>query len=170
MDAVRKASIPVLEYSHSAGNESYRKKLVEYYAKAGISLSHEEIMITAGGSEAIQFGFFACLNPGDEVIVPEPFYANYNGFACAAGVKVVPITSIIENGFALPPIAEFEKVLTTRSKAILICNPNNPTGYLYSDQEMEALGQLCKKHDLYLFSDEAYREFCYTGEAMSALS
>jgi aspartate aminotransferase len=170
MDAVRNASIPVLEYSHSAGNESYRKKLVEYYAKAGISLSHEEIMITAGGSEAIQFGFFSCLNPGDEVIVPEPFYANYNGFACAAGVKVVPITSTIENGFALPPIAAFEKVLTPRSKAILICNPNNPTGYLYSDQEMEALGQLCHKHDLYLFSDEAYREFCYAGNAMSALS
>jgi aspartate aminotransferase len=170
MDAVRNASIPVLEYSHSAGNESYRKKLVEYYAKAGISLSHEEIMITAGGSEAIQFGFFSCLNPGDEVIVPEPFYANYNGFACAAGVKIVPITSTIENGFALPPIAAFEKVLTPRSKAILICNPNNPTGYLYSDQEMEALGQLCHKHDLYLFSDEAYSEFCYAGNAMSALS
>ncbi len=170
MDAVRQAAIPVLEYSHSAGNESYRRKLVEYYAKAGITLTHEEIMITAGGSEAIQFGFFACLNPGDEVIVPEPFYANYNGFACAAGVKVVPITSSIENGFALPPIESFEKVLSPRSKAILICNPNNPTGYLYSDQEMEALGKLCIKHDLYLFSDEAYREFSYSGTAMSALS
>lgn len=170
MDAVRQAAIPVLEYSHSAGNESYRRKLVEYYAKAGITLTHEEIMITAGGSEAIQFGFFACLNPGDEVIVPEPFYANYNGFACAAGVKVVPITSSIENGFALPPIESFEKVLSPRSKAILICNPNNPTGYLYSNQELEALGKLCIKHDLYLFSDEAYREFSYSGTAMSALS
>lgn len=170
LDAVKKATIPVLEYSHSAGNESYRRKLVDYYATAGISLSQEDIMITAGGSEAIQFGFFACLNPGDEVIVPEPFYANYNGFACAAGVKIVPITSSIENGFALPPIESFEKVLTAKSKAILICNPNNPTGYLYSKQEMEALGELCKKHDLYLFSDEAYREFSYTGSAMSALS
>ncbi|MFM7510830.1 MAG: pyridoxal phosphate-dependent aminotransferase [Bacteroidota bacterium] len=170
LDAVKKANIPVLEYSHSAGNESYRRKLVDYYATAGISLSQEDIMITAGGSEAIQFGFFACLNPGDEVIVPEPFYANYNGFACAAGVKIVPITSSIENGFALPPIESFEKVLTAKSKAILICNPNNPTGYLYSKQEMEALGELCKKHDLYLFSDEAYREFSYTGSAMSALS
>lgn len=170
LDAVKKAVIPVLEYSHSAGNESYRRKLVDYYAKANILLSHEEIMITAGGSEAIQFGFFACLNPGDEVIVPEPFYANYNGFACAAGVKIVPITSTIENGFALPPIQSFEKVLTPRSKAILICNPNNPTGYLYSSQEMEALGELCKKYDLYLFSDEAYREFCYAGAALSALS
>jgi len=170
LDAVKKAKIPVLEYSHSAGNESYRRKLVDYYAKANILLSHEEIIITAGGSEAIQFGFFACLNPGDEVIVPEPFYANYNGFACAAGVKIVPITSTIENGFALPPIQSFEKVLTPRSKAILICNPNNPTGYLYSSQEMEALGELCKKYDLYLFSDEAYREFCYAGAALSALS
>ncbi|MBM3158382.1 MAG: pyridoxal phosphate-dependent aminotransferase [Bacteroidetes bacterium] len=170
LDAVKKANIPVLEYSHSAGNESYRRKLVDYYATAGISLSQKDIMITAGGSEAIQFGFFACLNPGDEVIVPEPFYANYNGFACAAGVKIVPITSSIENGFALPPIESFEKVLTAKSKAILICNPNNPTGYLYSKQEMEALGELCKKHDLYLFSDEAYREFSYTGSAMSALS
>jgi len=170
LDAVKKATIPVLEYSHSAGNESYRRKLVDYYETAGISLSQEEIMITTGGSEAIQFGFFACLNPGDEVIVPEPFYANYNGFACAAGVKIVPISSSIENGFALPPIESFEKVLTAKSKAILICNPNNPTGYLYSKQEMEALGELCKKHDLYLFSDEAYREFSYTGSAMSALS
>jgi len=170
LDAVKKAKIPVLEYSHSAGNESYRRKLVDYYAKANILLSHEEIIITAGGSEAIQFGFFACLNPGDEVIVPEPFYANYNGFACAAGVKIVPITSTIENGFALPSIQSFEKVLTPRSKAILICNPNNPTGYLYSSQEMEALGELCKKYDLYLFSDEAYREFCYAGAALSALS
>ena len=169
MDAVKKANIPVLEYSHSAGNESYRKKLVEYYAKSNISLTPQQIIVTAGGSEAILFGFFSCLNPGDEVIVPEPFYANYNGFACAAGVKVVPITSTIESGFALPPIPDFEKVISPKTKAILICNPNNPTGYLYSNDEMLALGSLCLKHDLYLFSDEAYREFSYTGRAMSAL-
>lgn len=170
LEAVRKAPVQVLEYSHSAGNESYRKKLVDYYAKTKITLTPQQIIVTTGGSEAILFGFFTCLNPGDEVIVPEPFYANYNGFACAAGVKVVPITANIETGFALPPIAEFEKVITTKTKAVLICNPNNPTGYLYSDEEMEALGSLCKKHDLYLFSDEAYREFCYQGQAMSALS
>ena len=169
LDAVKNATIPVLEYSHSAGNESYRKKLVQYYAKSGISLTPQQIIITTGGSEAILFGFFTCLNPGDEVIVPEPFYANYNGFACAAGVKVVPITSTIESGFALPPIADFEKVISPKTKAILICNPNNPTGYLYSKEEMEALGSLCLKHDLYLFSDEAYREFSYEGQAMSAL-
>lgn len=169
MDAVKKANIPVLEYSHSAGNESYRKKLVEYYAKSNISLTPQQIIVTAGGSEAILFGFFSCLNPGDEVIVPEPFYANYNGFACAAGVKVVPITSTIESGFALPPIPDFEKEISPKTKAILICNPNNPTGYLYSNDEMLALGSLCLKHDLYLFSDEAYREFSYTGRAMSAL-
>lgn len=170
LEAVRKAPIQVLEYSHSAGNESYRKKLVDYYAKSKITLTPQQIIVTTGGSEAILFGFFTCLNPGDEVIVPEPFYANYNGFACAAGVKVVPITASIETGFALPPIAAFEKVITAKTKAVLICNPNNPTGYLYSDEEMEALGSLCKKHDLYLFSDEAYREFCYQGQAMSALS
>ena len=169
MDAVKNANIPVLEYSHSAGNESYRKKLVEYYKKNQINVSFDEIIITTGGSEAIQFGFFTCLNPGDEVIIPEPFYANYNGFAVAAGVKVVPITSSIETGFALPPIDAFEKVITPKTKAILICNPNNPTGYLYSRKEMEALKTICIKHDLFLFSDEAYREFCYDGEYISAL-
>jgi aspartate aminotransferase len=169
MDAVKNANIPVLEYSHSAGNESYRKKLVEYYKKNQINVSFDEIIITTGGSEAIQFGFFTCLNPGDEVIIPEPFYANYNGFAVAAGVKVVPITSSIETGFALPPIDAFEKVITPKTKAILICNPNNPTGYLYSRKEMEALKTICLKHDLFLFSDEAYREFCYDGEYISAL-
>ena len=132
LDAVRHADIKVLEYSHSAGNESYRKKLVEYYKRNGINVTKDEIIITAGGSEAIMFGFFTCLNPGDEVIIPEPFYANYNGFACAAGVKVVPITSSIETGFALPPIADFEKVITQKTRAIIICSPNNPTGYLYS--------------------------------------
>jgi aspartate aminotransferase len=169
LDAVRNADIRVLEYSHSAGNESYRRKLVEYYKKVGISVSSDEIIITTGGSEAIQFGFFTCLNPGDEVIIPEPFYANYNGFAVAAGVTVVPITSRIENGFALPPIADFEGVITPKTKAIVICNPNNPTGYLYSREEMEALKTICLKHNLFLFSDEAYREFCYDGAYISAL-
>ncbi|RYY60287.1 MAG: pyridoxal phosphate-dependent aminotransferase [Chitinophagaceae bacterium] len=169
VDAVKHAEIKVLEYSHSAGNESYRRKLVEYYKKVGITVSHEDIIITTGGSEAIQFGFLACLDSGDEVIIPEPFYANYNGFACAAGVKVVPITAKIETGFALPPIADFEKVITPKTRAIIICNPNNPTGYLYSREEMEALKEICLKHNLYLFSDEAYREFCYSGEYVSAM-
>lgn len=169
MDAVRHADIKVLEYSHSAGNESYRRKLVQYYKKVGIDVNYDQIMITTGGSEAIQFGFFCCFNPGDEVIIPEPFYANYNGFACAAGVKVVPIKSNIEDGFALPPIADFEKVITDKTRAIVVCSPNNPTGYLYSRAEMEALKTICLKYDLYLFSDEAYREFCYDGEYVSAM-
>ena len=169
LDAVRNADIKVLEYSHSAGNESYRRKLVQYYKKVGIDVTHEQIIITTGGSEAIMFGFFCCLNAGDEVIIPEPFYANYNGFACAAGVNVVPITSNIETGFALPPIEDFEKVITPKTKAIIICSPNNPTGYLYSRSEMEALKKICIKYDLYLFSDEAYREFCYDGEYVSAM-
>jgi len=164
LDAVRKADIKVLEYSHSAGNESYRRKLVSYYKKVGIDVEHEQILITTGGSEAIMFGFFVCLNVGDEVIIPEPFYANYNGFAVAAGVNVVPITASIENGFALPPISDFEKKITAKTKAIIICSPNNPTGYLYSRDEMEALKEICLQHDLYLFSDEAYREFCYPAE------
>ena len=169
INAVKHADIRVLEYSHSAGNESYRRKLVNYYKKVGINVTHEEMIITTGGSEAIMFGFFTCLNPGDEVIIPEPYYANYNGFAVQAGVKVIPITSHIENGFALPPISDFEKKITPKTKAIVICSPNNPTGYLYSRQEMEALKTICLKHDLYLFSDEAYREFCYDGDYISAL-
>jgi aspartate aminotransferase len=169
LDAVRNADIKVLEYSHSAGNESYRRKLVEYYKTVGIDVNQNQIIITTGGSEAIMFGFFTCLNPGDEVIIPEPFYANYNGFACAAGVNVVPITAQIENGFALPPISDFEKVITNKSKAIIICSPNNPTGYLYSREEMEALKEVCIKNNLYLFSDEAYREFCYDGDYVSAM-
>jgi aspartate aminotransferase len=169
LNAVRNADIKVLEYSHSAGNESYRRKLVEYYKTVGIDVTADQIIITTGGSEAILFGFFCCLNPGDEVIIPEPFYANYNGFACAAGVNVVPITSYIDNGFALPPIEDFEKVITDRTKGIIICSPNNPTGYLYSTAEMEALKQICIKHNLYLFSDEAYREFCYDGRYVSAM-
>lgn len=176
LDAVRQADIRTLEYSHSAGNESYRRKLTTYYKKVGIDVSPSQIIVTTGGSEAIMFGFFVCMNPGDEVIIPEPFYANYNGFACAAGVKVVPITSRIETGFALPPIEDFEKVITPKTKAIIICSPNNPTGYLYSREEMEELKEICLRHKLYLFSDEAYREFCYppdegkgAGEHVSAM-
>lgn len=169
LDAVRHSDFKVLEYSHSAGNESYRKKLVQYYAGKGIDVNHQQIIVTTGGSEAILFGFMACLDPGDEVIIPEPFYANYNGFAVEAGVKVVPITSSIETGFALPPIADFEQKITPRTKAIIICNPNNPTGYLYSREELDTLKEIVKKHNLYLFSDEAYREFCYTGTHFSAM-
>ncbi len=169
LDAVRHSDFKILEYSHSAGNESYRKKLVSYYKKVGIDINYNQIMITTGGSEAILFGFMACLDPGDEVIIPEPFYANYNGFAVEAGVTVVPITSYIENGFALPPIEDFEKAITPKTKAIVICNPNNPTGYLYSKEEMEILRQIIIKHNLYLFADEAYREFCYEGSHFSAM-
>ncbi|MBA4258512.1 MAG: aspartate aminotransferase [Chitinophaga sp.] len=169
LDAVRNSDFKVLEYSHSAGNESYRRKLVDYYASVGINVNHQQIIITTGGSEAIQFGFMACLDAGDEVIIPEPFYANYNGFAVAAGVKVVPVTSSIANGFALPPITDLAAKITSKTKAIVICNPNNPTGYLYSRAEMEQLKELILKYNLYLFSDEAYREFCYEGEQVSAM-
>lgn len=169
LDAVRNSDFKVLEYSHSAGNESYRRKLVEYYRSVNIGLDYRDIIITTGGSEAILFGFMSCLDAGDEVIIPEPFYANYNGFAVAAGVIVKPITSTIETGFALPPIEEFEKVITKKTKAIIICNPNNPTGYLYSKPEMEVLATIIQRHHLYLFSDEAYREFCYEGEHFSAM-
>ena len=170
LDAVRHSDFKILEYSHSAGNESYRRKLVTYYERFNISLNHNQIIVTTGGSEAIVFAFMACLDPGDEVIVPEPFYANYNGFAVEAEIKIKTITASIETGFALPAMADFEKAITPRTKAILICNPNNPTGYLYSKEEMEVLKQLCLKHNLFLFSDEAYREFCYTGEHFSAMN
>jgi len=169
LDAVRHSDFKILEYSHSAGNESYRRKLVEYYQSVNINIDYRDIIITTGGSEAILFGFMSCLDAGDEVIIPEPFYANYNGFAVAADVVVKPITSSIETGFALPPIEEFEKVITSKTKAIVICNPNNPTGYLYSREEMEVLKTIIRKHNLYLFSDEAYREFCYEGEHFSAM-
>ncbi len=169
LDAVRQSDFKVLEYSHSAGNESYRKKLVSYYKKVGIDVTPDQIIITTGGSEAILFGFMACMDPGDEVIIPEPFYANYNGFAVEAGVIVKPITSSIESGFALPPIEDFEKAITPRTKAIVVCNPNNPTGYLYSREEMEVLKQIILRHNLYLFADEAYREFCYEGAHISAM-
>lgn len=169
LDAVKNCDIHVLEYSHSAGNESYRKKLVEYYAKNKIDITHNDIIVTTGGSEAILFGFMACLDAGDEVIIPEPFYANYNGFAIQADVVVKPIRSDIETGFALPPIEDFEKAITPKTKAIVVCNPNNPTGYLYSASEMETLKQIVLKHDLFLFADEAYREFCYQGTHTSAM-
>lgn len=169
LDAVRNSDFKVLEYSHSAGNESYRKKLVQYYQQVGINISADQIIVTTGGSEAIMFGFMACMDAGDEVIIPEPFYANYNGFAMEAGVTVKPITSSIENGFALPPIGDFEKAITPKTRAIIICNPNNPTGYLYSKEEMEVLKQIVLKHQLFLFSDEAYREFCYEGTHTSAM-
>lgn len=169
LDAVRHSGFKILEYSHSAGNESYRRKLVDYYSKNGIEISYDQVIITTGGSEAILFGFMSCMDPGDEVIIPEPYYANYNGFAVSAGVNVVPITSHIENGFALPPIEEFEKSITAKTKAIVVCNPNNPTGYLYSKDELEVLKQIALKHNLYLFADEAYREFCYGESHFSAM-
>lgn len=161
--AIRENTLKVVEYSHSAGNESYRKGLANYYKSVGIDIAHNEIIITTGGSEAITIAFMSCLNPGDEVITPEPFYANYNGFATQSGVVIKPITSKIDDGFALPPISEFEKVITPKTKGIIICNPNNPTGYLYSKEELEQLAIIIKKYDLYLFSDEVYREFCYDG-------
>jgi aspartate aminotransferase len=170
LDAVRNFDFKVLEYSHSAGNESYRRKLSAYYKRVGIDVDYQQIIVTTGGSEAILFGFMSCLDAGDEVIIPEPFYANYNGFAVAANVVVKPLTSYIDNGFALPPVAEFEKLITPRTRAIVICNPNNPTGYLYSKDEMETLKELVIKHDLYLFSDEAYRDFCYSGTHFSAMN
>jgi len=170
LDAVRHFDFKVLEYSHSAGNESYRRKLSGYYKSNGIDVDYSQIIVTTGGSEAILFGFMTCLDAGDEVIIPEPFYANYNGFAVAANAVVKPITSHIENGFALPPVSEFEKAITPRTRGIVICNPNNPTGYLYSAEEMETLKQLVIKHDLYLFSDEAYRDFCYSGTHISAMN
>ncbi len=163
LDAMRNLDLQVVEYSHSAGIESYRKKLAGYYQKHHIPVDWTDIIITTGGSEAIEIGMMACLNPGDEIIVPEPYYANYNGFSTQASVVVKPIPSSIEKGFALPPISEFEKAITPRTKAILICNPSNPTGYLYSREELEVLKQIVLKHDLFLFADEVYREFCYDG-------
>lgn len=171
LNAVRNTDMKVLEYSHSAGFESYRKKLVEYYSGTGINVTKDQIIVTTGGSEAISFAIMSCLDPGDEIIIPEPFYANYNGFATSAGVNVIPIPSSIDEDFALPSIAAFEQAVTTRTKAIMICNPNNPTGYLYSREELEILRDICLKNNLFLFSDEAYREFCYDGrEHISALS
>jgi aspartate aminotransferase len=163
LDAIKNMDRKVIEYSHSAGFESYRNKLADFYQKGGLPVNSEDIIITTGGSEALIFGFMTCCNPGDEVIIPEPFYANYNGFAVMAGLNVVPVRSSIESGFALPPVEEFEKKITPKTKAIVICNPGNPTGYLYSKVELEKLRDIVKKYDLYLFADEVYREFCYDG-------
>jgi aspartate aminotransferase len=163
LNAIKNMDRKVIEYSHSAGFESYRNGLSAYYKKTGIDVNPEDIIITTGGSEALIFGFMATCDLGDEVIIPEPFYANYNGFAVMAGLNVVPVTSTIETGFALPPVEEIEKKITAKTKAIVICNPGNPTGYLYSKEELEQLAAIVKKHDLVLFADEVYREFCYDG-------
>jgi aspartate aminotransferase len=163
LNAVRNMDRKVIEYSHSAGFESYRNGLSAYYIKTGINVQPEDIIITTGGSEALIFGFMTTCNPGDEIIIPEPFYANYNGFAVTAGLTVVPVTASIESGFALPPVEEIEKKITAKTKAIVICNPGNPTGYLYTKEELEQLAAIVKKHDLFLYADEVYREFCYDG-------
>ncbi|WP_367209520.1 pyridoxal phosphate-dependent aminotransferase [Sphingobacterium sp. R2] len=163
LNALKNIEFKVWAYTPSEGTASYRNKLAEYYNKLNYNIEPTDILVTNGGSEAITIAMQACLNEGEEIIIPEPFYANYNGFACSSDVVIKPIMSYIENGFALPSIAEFEKVITPKTKAICICNPNNPTGYLYSRAELEALRELCLKYDLYLFSDEAYREFCYDG-------
>ncbi|MBD2715913.1 pyridoxal phosphate-dependent aminotransferase [Microvirga sp. STR05] len=168
--AVQRASIQVLEYSPTAGYPSYRRKLADYYQRLGLDVVSDDIIVTTGGSEAIAFALLACLNPGDEFIVPEPFYGPYSAFAVATGTHVVPVTARLEDNFALPPLAEFERKITPRTKAILICSPNNPTGYVYSRAELEQLKELCLRHNLYLLSDEAYREFCYNTEYTSALN
>lgn len=162
-EAIKNTELTVLAYSHSAGFESYRRGLSDYYQKNGIPVEFEDILVTTGGSEALSFGLQSCCDPGDEVIIPEPFYANYNSFGVSAGLKIVPVTSTIENGFSLPTIADFEEKITSNTKAIMICNPVNPTGYVYTQEEIEKLGIIAKKHDLFLFSDEVYREFCYDG-------
>ena len=163
LNAIKNFNQKVIEYTHSAGLESYRNGLSAFYQRTGLPVNPEDIIITTGGSEALIFGFMTTCNPGDEVIIPEPFYANYNGFAVTAGLTVVPVASSIESGFALPPVEEFEKKITSKTRAILICNPGNPTGYLYTKEELEKLRDIVKKHDLFLFADEVYREFCYDG-------
>lgn len=163
MDAIRGIKRDVLEYSPSEGFASYRSGLARYYESVGVAVTPDEIMITTGGSEALVFAFMSCLNPGDEVIIPEPFYANYNGFATWAGIEIVPVTASIDNGFALPPMSAFEAAITDRTKAILICNPGNPTGTKYSDESLQAVANLVKERDLFLFADEVYREFTYDG-------
>ena len=170
MEAVRNADMKVLEYTDSAGILSFRKKLAAYYQSKNISVDYTDILITIGGSEGILFAFMACLDAGDEIIVPEPFYANYIGFAMAAGIKIIPITSSIESGFALPPIESFKAKITSKTKGIFICNPNNPTGYVYSEEELLQIRDLIKEKDLYLFSDEAYTEFSYKGKVKSTLT
>ncbi|MBF8148406.1 pyridoxal phosphate-dependent aminotransferase [Winogradskyella sp. F6397] len=163
LDAIKNATIETLAYSRSEGSESYRIKIADYYKRNSISVSHDDIIVTTGGSEALLFAFGSIMDVGDEVIIPEPFYANYNGFSTASGVNVVPVISKIEDNFALPPIDEFEKLITPKTKAILICNPGNPTGYLYSKEEIKQLAAIVKKHDLFLIADEVYREFVYDG-------
>lgn len=163
VDAIRGVSDKIFEYQHSAGNEEYRRKLSQYYKSVDIDVSYENILVTTGGSEAIFMAMSVCMNPGDEMLVPEPFYANYNGFAVEAGVNIKPIFSTIDNDFALPAIEEFERHITPKTKAIFICNPNNPTGYLYSLEELNELRDIVKKYDLFLICDEVYREFCYDG-------
>lgn len=164
LDAIRNSTIRVIEYSHSAGNQSYREKLGVYYRGFKMPVNTEDILITTGGSEAIEIALMTCFNPGDEIIIPEPFYANYNGFSRAADILVKPIRASIEKGFALPPISEFEKLITPKTRGIMICNPGNPTGYLYTREELEALKELILKYNLFLLSDEVYREFCYDGK------
>jgi aspartate aminotransferase len=163
LDAVKTHSLEVLAYTRSEGSEEYRKKIANYYRKHHINLSHNDIIVTTGGSEALLFAFGSVMDTDDEIIIPEPFYANYNGFSTASGVKIVPVISKIEDDFALPPIEEFEKLITPRTKAILICNPGNPTGYLYSKDEIQKLARIVKKHNLFLIADEVYREFTYDG-------
>ena len=164
LEVVRRLQISVIEYTDSAGNHTLRSALAGYYQRLGIHISEENILITTGGSEAILFAFMSTLNEGDEIIIPEPFYANYAAFAVMVGAKIVPVTAKIENNFALPPVSEFEKLITPRTKGIVIINPNNPTGYLYSREELESLAEIVKKHDLYLYSDEVYRRYCYDGQ------
>lgn len=163
LNAIRNIDLKVIEYSHSAGNESYRLKLAAFYNNIGINVDYSDILITTGASEAILFAMMSCLDPGEEMITFEPLYANYIGFATAAGIKIIPVTSSIENDFALPPIEEIEKKITSKTRGIIVCSPNNPTGYLYSEEEFRKLKEIVIKYDLYLFSDEAYREFCYDG-------
>jgi len=168
LDAIKNIDFKVWAYTPSEGTLAYRTKLTEYYNKLGYNITPDNILVTTGGSEAITIAMMSCLDAGDEIIIPEPFYANYNGFASQSDIVVKPILSYIDNGFALPPIAEFEKLITPKTKAIFICSPNNPTGYLYSKAELEELKKLVLKYDLYLFSDEAYREFCYDGKEFTS--
>ena len=165
LEAIKNFDNNVVEYSHSAGFESYRKGLASYYQSLDIDVSYNDLMVTTGGSEALLFALNSCLDAGDEIIIPEPFYANYNGFSISAGITVKPISTSISNGFALPPIEDFVKLITPKTKAILICNPGNPTGYLYSQEELELLRDVVKKYNLFLFADEVYREFCYDGNS-----
>lgn len=169
LEAVKNFEQKVISYLHSEGSEKYRLKLKSYYQSVGVNLSEKDILVTTGGSEALLFGLLSCLDPDDEIIIPEPFYANYNGFTTAGNIKVVPIQTSIENGFALPPIGDFEAKITNKTKAILICNPNNPTGYLYSKSELETLKEIALKYDLFLFVDEVYREFVYDGAVHTSI-